>query len=51
MIHGRYGGMAFRESKTYKFKDLSPFLPHVFLGSTVPKGVRVNFSPNSYSLF
>jgi hypothetical protein len=29
VIGGRFGGMAFRESKTHAFKDAAPFLPHV----------------------
>ena len=28
-IGGYYAGLAFRESKDHKFKDGSPFLPHV----------------------
>jgi glutathionylspermidine synthase len=30
IIGGRFGGMAFRESKDHKFSDGSPFLPHTF---------------------
>lgn len=29
IIGGKFGGLAFRESKDHKFKDGSPFLPHV----------------------
>lgn len=32
IIGGNFGGLAFRESKDYKFKDGSPFLPHVVRG-------------------
>jgi hypothetical protein len=43
IIGGNFGGLAFRESKDYKFKDGSPFLPHIVRGD-LPNGNQVEMS-------
>ena len=42
VIGGRFGGMAFRESKTNKFTDGAPFLPHIISDSSKNDVVKFN---------
>ena len=54
VIGGKFGGMAFRESKDHKFRDGSPFLPHVIIDAIAgkdPEVQEVEFSSNAYNLY
>jgi hypothetical protein len=53
IIHGRFGGMAFRESKNNVFKDGSPFLPHVITdkGPSYKPDVQVYYSSKASAIF
>ena len=53
VIGGRFGGMAFRESKDHKFTDGAPFLPHIISDSSLADDVKFNvpFSENGWNIY